>query len=187
MQQVAGGWAQWGIRLFRKFSIGERLVLLGLTLVLIVSASLAAYTRARGATYQPASGGVFTEGMVGSPQYINPLLAGTNDVDKTLSRLIYSGLTKIGPGREALPDLATSWEMFDQGKSYVLHLRDNAVWHDGEKFTADDVMYTFNALQAPDFAGVIKSTFVGVVAEKVDNYTVKITWPSPSAFSLYNL
>jgi peptide/nickel transport system substrate-binding protein len=134
---------------------------------------------------QAVSGGVHIEGLVGKPMYINPVLAGTNIVDQTLVRFIYSGLTSISPSREVVPDLAANWEIFDDGKTYVFHLRDDVFWHDGHGFTADDVIYTIHVLQNENFRGLLRSEVEGVGVEKIDDYSVKFTLPSASAFFLY--
>ncbi|MDD5605852.1 MAG: ABC transporter substrate-binding protein [Patescibacteria group bacterium] len=155
--------------------------------VIIGASGWLGLTRARYATVQAVSGGVHIEGLIGAPNYINPVLAGTNQVDKTLVRFIYSGLTQISPTREVLPDLAESWEIFDEGKTYVFHLRNNVTWHDGVDFTADDVVYTINVLQNENFQGVLRGAVTGVAVEKIDDYTVKFTLPSPSAFFLYDI
>jgi len=152
-----------------------------------VSGSLAATQRAAGLGHQPIGGGVQMEGLVGTSRYIHPLLAETNNVDRDIVRLVYSGLTRISPGREVLPDLATDWDILDQGKTYLFHLRNDVLWHDEDVFTADDVVYTINVLQNDDYRGVLKSSFAGIVVEKIDDYSVKFTLPSSSAFFLYDI
>ena len=47
---------------------------------------------------------------------------------------------------EVVPGLAESWEMDDATNTYTFHLRDDVNWHDGEKFTADDVKFTIDKL-----------------------------------------
>lgn len=133
------------------------------------------------------SGGVHIEGLVGSPMYINPVLAGTNTVDQTLIRFIYSGLTSISPAREVVPDLAEKWEILDDGLVYIFHLRDSVKWHDGYDFTADDVVYTINVLQNENFRGLLRAEVEGIIVEKIDNLTVKLILPSANAFFLYDM
>ena len=53
---------------------------------------------------EPAYGGSFTEGVVGTPRFINPLLALT-DTDRDLARLTYAGLMGTGPTGELVPVL----------------------------------------------------------------------------------
>ncbi len=182
-----GGAISWLGRLVVKFSRAERLVLTGLFIVIVVGGALAVAERTGQGEHLPVSGGVQVEGLVGTPRYIQPLLAETNNVDRDLVRLIYSGLTRISPGREVLPDLAISWDSTDSGRTYVFHLRNDVLWHDEEVFTAEDVVYTVNVLQNDSYRGVLKSSFAGVGVEAIDDYTVRFTLPSASAFFLYDI
>ncbi|MCL6648846.1 MAG: peptide ABC transporter substrate-binding protein, partial [Chloroflexi bacterium] len=58
----------------------------------------------------PDRGGVFVEGVVGSPLTLNPILAGFNDVDRDLASLIFSGLVRLNERGEPVPELAVRWE-----------------------------------------------------------------------------
>ena len=155
--------------------------------IIVAAGGTKTYVDRTHAQLQPASGGVHIEGVVGSPQFLHPLLAETNSVDQTLVRLIYSGLTKMSPAREVLPDLAESWDILEQGKVYVFHLRPGIKWHDGKPFGADDVMYTIGVLQSTDYNGIYKSQFEGIQVEKIDDMTVKFVLPSVSAFFLSDM
>jgi len=104
-----------------------------------------------------------------------------------LVQLIFSGLTKISPGREIQPDLAQGWDVSDQGKTYVFHLREDVLWHDGGKFSAQDVVYTVNVLQNDDYQGVLRGNFSNIAVEAIDDYTVKFILPNPSAFFLVDI
>lgn len=162
--------------------------MLGILMVVIVSGGvIVTKNQAVNAFYKPISGGVHIEGLIGSPRFIHPLFTDTNTVDKTLSELIYSGLVQITAGREVLPDLATSWETLNDGQTYVFHLRNDVLWHDGTKFNADDIVFTINVLHTAEYNGILKANFVDIAVEKIDDYTVKFTLPSSSAFFLYNL
>ena len=52
-----------------------------------------------------------------------------------------------------MPDLAERWTVDDGGPTWTVDLRDDARWHDGEPVTADDVVFTIQTLQDPDYAG----------------------------------
>jgi peptide/nickel transport system substrate-binding protein len=100
----------------------------------------------------PASGGTFVEGILGAPQFINPLLVEDNPVDRQLSDLIFDGLTRYQDG-ELVPALAAQWEISEDGRTVRFELRDGVVWHDGEPFTADDVAFTYALMQDEEFPG----------------------------------
>ena len=59
--------------------------------------------------HEPAPGGTYVEGVVGSPQYVNPLLCQFNDADRDLCSLVFSGLLRFDEHGQLQPDLADSW------------------------------------------------------------------------------
>jgi peptide/nickel transport system substrate-binding protein len=89
----------------------------------------------------PAYGGKIDEGIIGTPRFINPLLA-SSDADKDLTALIYSGLTKKDSRGEIVPDLAENYTISPDGLTYTFTLHSDAVFHDGTPVTTDDVLYT---------------------------------------------
>lgn len=187
LQKFLGEAILWARCLSAKFNLAEKLIIAGLAAIVIGGSIQLIFTSATATEAQPVVGGVHIEGLVGKPQFLNPLLAGTNPVDRDISRLIYSGLTKVNAGREVLPDLAVRWDVLDNGKTYIFHLQPNAKWHDGINFSADDVVYTFNVLQNNDYSGVLKTNFGGILIEKLDDLTVKFSLPAPSTFFLTDM
>lgn len=187
MQRFFGEAVLWLRQLNDRYTFNEKIILASLAVVAIGGGVILALSNAGTTELKPIAGGVQIEGLVGSPKYINPILAGTNSADRDISQLIYSGLVKIDAGREVLPDLATGWNILDGGKTYLFNLQPNALWHDGEHFSADDVVYTFNTLQNNDYTGVLKASFAGILVEKTGDLTVKFTLPAPSAFFLTDM
>lgn len=96
---------------------------------------------------EPTIGGIYTEGLVGSVQRINPLLSFYNEADLDLTRLIYSGLIKFD--RQGLPvgDLASNWAISYDGTLYNFAIDKDARWQDGQPVIADDVVFTFEMLK----------------------------------------
>ncbi len=93
-------------------------------------------------TIAPSVGGSYTEAVVGEPKYINPLLASdTTDLD--LTKLIFSGLLKYDSQLNLILDLAQSYEINNEKNIYKFYLKDNLFWHDGEKITAEDIIFTY--------------------------------------------
>ena len=119
---------------------------------LLLSASAA---RAQGIT--PRRGGVLN--IILNPE--PPLLQiGVNNQTPTLicGTKMTQGLLKFSPTLEPLPELAKSWTISPDGLEYVFSLQDNVKWHDGQPFTADDVIFsvmTFNKEIAPRLRGVL--------------------------------
>ena len=98
--------------------------------------------------------------------------------------LVYDQLWIIGPPPDykILPRLATSWDMEDGGKTWVFHLRDEGVFHDGVPVTAEDVAFTMKYLSKADPA--FSGSFGGDDDPEVtiiDDYTVRITFDKPNA------
>ncbi|GIW09818.1 MAG: ABC transporter substrate-binding protein [Dehalococcoidia bacterium] len=123
----------------------------------------------------PDRGGVFVEGVVGSPLTLNPILAGFNDVDRDLASLIFSGLVRLNERGEPVPELAVRWEVTPDGKAVVMALRRDAHWHDGTPFGARDVVFTIRAIQAPRFQGPpdLAESWKNVTVEALDDFTVR--------------
>jgi len=152
----------------------ERYFVLGLAILLIASL-IAWYSNYRLTRMdeKPDYGGSYTEGIVGSPQYINPILCQTNDADQDISELIFSGLMKYDSRGNLVPDLAERYAVGEGGKIYDFFLRKNVLWHDGKPFNADDVIFTFQIIQDPNYKSPLIFNWSGVEIEKIDDWTVR--------------
>ena len=128
----------------------------------------------------PAAGGVFTEGILGSPRFINPVLA-VSDADRDLTALVYSGLLKSTPQGEYVPSLASGYELSEDGKVYTFFLRSNATFHDGIRVTAQDVAFTVSKIQDPSVKSPLRANWEGVTVEAQDEQTVRFTLSQPYA------
>ena len=130
----------------------------------------------------PKIAGNYTEGVVGSPQYINPLFSLDNDVDSDLVKLIFSGLLKYNSETKELdPDLCKSYEISEDQKTYTFYLRDNLFWHDGESLTVDDIIFTIELAKLEKVKSQIGEIFRGVIIEKINDSTIKFTLNEPFA------
>jgi peptide/nickel transport system substrate-binding protein len=129
----------------------------------------------------PDVGGTYVEGVAGHPSYINPILCQYNQVDKDLVSLIFLGLTDLDERGQTVPSLARDWDVSEDGLVYTFYLRRDVTWHDGEPFTADDVLFTVGAMQHEDYQGPpeLAELWRTVGAEKTDDYTVTFTLQAP--------
>lgn len=151
----------------------ERYLILAFAFVILGSLVSIPFTTFYHFTFgAPDHGGSFTEGMVGEPRLINPLLSQTNDVDRDLTTLIYSGLMKYNEDGKLIPDLARSYEVSSDGLNYTIFLQQNTFWHDGAPVTADDVMFTIQTAQNPDYGSSQRVNWQGVEMEKIDDFTI---------------
>ncbi len=122
----------------------------------------------------PRSGGKITEGVVGSPRFINPLLA-RSKADKGLVSLVYSGLTKMDPNKGIVPDLAKSWSVSEDKLTYTFKIKEGASFHDEKEVTADDVIFTINKTKSAALESPKRANWDGIKVEKIDNKTVAFT------------
>ncbi len=134
----------------------------------------------------PGIGGSYTEGMIGPPRVINPLYL-SRDTDRDISRLVFSGLLTYDGTGNVVPDLAERYEISRDGKTYIVFLRKNAVWHDGKPLTADDVLFTINRIQNPQYKSPARVNWQGVEVQKIDDYTVRFVLRTPYAPFIENL
>lgn len=130
---------------------------------------------------QPEQGGVYTEALVGSLGRLNPLLDWNNSADRDVDRLLFSGLVKFDERGIPRADLAQAWGVATDGTVYNFTLRANAVWHDGQPVTSDDVIFTIERMKS---AGSlvpqdIKDLWGRVTVEKLDDKNLKFTLPEP--------
>lgn len=124
---------------------------------------------------------VYREGLVGTVQRINPLLASLNPVDADISALIFEGLTAINQYGEPMPALADHWIISADGLEYVVFLRDDILWQDGVAFSAADVLYTTSLLRSPDFPGdaALRQFWSTVEVEQLGDSIVRFRLTQP--------
>jgi peptide/nickel transport system substrate-binding protein len=120
----------------------------------------------------------YREAVVGVPESITPLSARSRS-ERTLVGLIFSGLVRLGAGDTLVPDLASSWSVDDDGQTWTFRIRDDATWQDGAPVTADDVVYTVEALKDPDADGAASASWADVTATAVDERTVTLSLGTP--------
>ncbi len=126
----------------------------------------------------PALGGTLEEGIVGTPRFINPVLA-IGDADRDLTTLVYSGLLKVNPHGELIPDLAESYTVSTDGLEYTFVLRKNTLFHDNTPVTTDDIEFTIQKIQDPAIKSPKRANWDGVTVQKVDAQTIIFTLKTP--------
>ena len=170
------------IQIFKVLGPREKVVFLTLAgLALASFFSLIVIFYLQNTQIRPAAGGVYTEGVVGTPRFINPVYAAGNDVDRDLTELIFSGLMTYDQHGALVPDLAQEINIKDEGKLYEVFLRKDVLWHDGEKLTADDVIFTLKTIQNPDYKSPLRGNYLGVEIEKINDYLLYFKLKNPYA------
>ena len=121
------------------------------------------------------SGGVYVEGVIGNISTLNPLLA-ASEPEQAASRLLFSSLYNYDVTGALHTDLAESMTVKDD-KVYTIKLR-NAVWHDGKKLTAEDVVYTINLIKNPQVRSPLRVNWLDISARAIDDSTVEFMLPA---------
>ena len=124
------------------------IVIVGSIGSLLAAALLAYFAFAASVVDVPDFGGTYIEGTLGPPPTLVSILA-NDDTARTISGLIFNGLTRYATDGTVVPDLATGWEIDSQSRSFVFHLRDDVRWQDGMPLTVDDVLFTYGLLASP--------------------------------------
>ena len=128
-------------------------------------------------TTQPAPGGIYNEGILGSFTNVNPIYA-TGSVDSSVSRLVFAGLFTFNDKNQLVGELAKSYTVDARGTTYTVLLKDNLLWQDGKPLTAEDVVFTYNTIQNPDTKSPLASSWQGIKVAAIDKKTVTFTLPS---------
>ena len=166
----------------------ERWLVLGLFFVILFSLmSLAVKDYLDKTEALPDYGGTYEEGIIGQPRFLNPVLAQTNDADRDLTQIIFSSLLKHDGRGNLIPDLAKNYEIKENGLVYEFFLKENIKWHDGETLTADDIVFTINTIQNPEYKSPLRINWNGVKVEKIDDYAVRFKLNNIYAPFLHNM
>lgn len=129
----------------------------------------------------PANKGSFSEGVIGTPRFLNPVYAEASDIDRSITQLVFSGLFTYDKNGKLVPDLASSSSITPDKTSYEITLKEGVTWHDGIPFNADDILFTIQTIQDPRYKSPVRANWVGVVVEKVSQYKVRFTLKEPFA------
>lgn len=165
----------------RSFSPGDRVVFYALVGLVGLASLSGLYALEQSLLVEvPTYGGTLVEGELGSPQFINPLLA-ISDADRDLSMLTYAGLMGLSGEGSLIPVLAEGYQMSEDGKTYTFTLRTNAKFTDGTPVTADDVVFTVSKAQNAGLKSPKYADWAGVSAKAVDQRTVRFTLTKPYA------
>lgn len=143
----------------------------------------------RGAGAGPRNGGTVT--ILQSADIAPTTLLSQNNPNFAFIRTVFNMLTTMDHRTlQPRPELATSWQIAPDQKSITLHLRRGVVFHSGREFTADDVMFTLEAIQRKDVSSQLKHVAAAITAMKAaDPYTLTLTLQHPvsNLFDLFEV
>ncbi len=151
-----------------------------LALALVSLVSLAAVSYINNTENVPADNGVYTEGVIGEPRFLNPVYSDSNAADRDIVELLFASLIKYDQNGIIVPDLA-DFRIADDGKTYEFFLKDDLVWSDGKPITADDAIYTIKIIQDPAYKSPLRTQWIGVETEKISDSSFRLKLKNPSA------
>ena len=164
---------------FRSFSLLEKIIATILFYTIIISGIFIIHNiYLQNTKLINVPGGVYSEGTIGTVDYIDPINART-PIEKEIAHLVFRGLLRYNPLTEDFePDIARSWLVSDDGLTYTFTLKDSVKFHNDQPITADDIIGTFKLADHKPFTD-IKIT-------KISDSEITFTIPQKDAFFLKN-
>jgi peptide/nickel transport system substrate-binding protein len=172
--------------IFTTFSKKERIVFIVLLLTLLISTiSILESINKSLMVNIPLHGGSISEGIMGTPRFVNPVLA-NSPADLDLVSLIYSGLMRKNTDGTLIPDLAEKYEISKDGLTYTFTLKDNIYFQNGEPVTIDDIIFTIDKIKDPVIKSIKKIDWDGVNTTKINDKTIVFSLKQPYPSFLEN-
>jgi peptide/nickel transport system substrate-binding protein len=160
----------------------RRLLTAALLVLLLVAGALFLRHHSAGPAAPPVPARPIVAAIRAEPRSFNRFAAGDR-ATWLLTMLLHARLVQLNQQTQDIePALATRWTLDPDGRTYTLHLRQGVVFSDGSPFTADDVVFTFEALYDPKSEGPLATGLrvngQPLVVKKVDAHTVVLTLPA---------
>ena len=130
-------------------------------------------------------GGTYSEGILGEIKTLNPILASTES-EKSFEQLTFSQLYDIDESGSLKGDLAEAVSTKDNYRNFDIKIRKNVKWSDGEKLTADDVIFTIKLLKEQSLNVSNFKVWKNVEISKKDDYEISVKVPTNSSSILYS-
>lgn len=168
------------IRRFDRLLAVRRFVILWVSLFLVLIFAGIYQTRNLSQYYQslqPVPGGIYTEGVIGNFTNANPLYA-SGAADTAVSRLVFSGLFKYDTNNKLVGDLASGYTLSNNQTRYIVRLKPDLHWHDGQPLTADDVVFTYKTIQNIESQSPLYSSWQGIKVTKQSDDLINFDLPN---------
>jgi peptide/nickel transport system substrate-binding protein len=136
----------------------------------------------------PVRGGKLTVALPTEPPGLDPTTNTAAVIDRVLYNNVYQGLVRVNRNGEVVPSLARDWEVSNDGVLYRFHLKEGVRFHDGSKFTAEDVIFSLNRARGGEVSVPNPEYFEPIKEVRSPNpFTVEILLSRPSSSFLFNL
>jgi len=133
---------------------------------------------------QPRYGGTLRIAFPGDPAFFNGNQGPAPGAQAYwLSNSIYNSLLMLTPPPELkiVPELAKSWEVLDDGRTYIFHLQEGVKFHDGTDFDAQAAKWNIDRILNPEVKAWVRPYYEGIdQIEAVDKYTLRVHMTEPS-------
>ncbi|MEH6728418.1 MAG: ABC transporter substrate-binding protein, partial [Hyphomicrobiales bacterium] len=127
-------------------------------------------------------------GLQLEPPHLDPTGAAAGAIDQVVYSNVFEGLTRFASDGSIIPGLAKSWEISDDGLSYIFHLNEGVTFHDGSAMDAEDVKFSLDRARAEDSTNAQKALFADIASvEAMDPATVKVTLSKQNGSFLFNM
>jgi len=136
------------------------------------------------------------------PLTLDPALSGEMTSHEYIMQL-FSGLVRSGDNLEPASDIAQSWQISDDGRTYTFYLRQDVKFHDGRQVKADDFKYSWERACDPQAHSLTAATYLGDIVgvgevlsgvtkeisgvKVVNDYTLEVTIDAPKSYFLSKL
>jgi len=117
-----------------------------------------------------------------NPDTLNPILT-NNKYVRDYSAFVFESLVTLDRSQKAVPTLAKSWEVSDDGLTWTFHLEENVFWHDNMPFTAEDVEFTINAIISSPNSSYKPNVSNITMFSAIDRKTFRIVLKNPNSFT----
>jgi len=152
----------------------ERMTFLVAFALLVISfLATSVFSIEENSVFVPVRGGSYSEGIIGQPIMINPILS-KNQADIDISALVYSPLSR----------LVASSETSDEGRTYTIKLKEGLTWDDGQPLTSDDVAFTIKTIQNPDSRSPLEKNWHGISVTRASE--LQIIFKLPTQYSFFS-
>jgi peptide/nickel transport system substrate-binding protein len=128
--------------------------------------------------------GVFNLRLSGEPTILNPILS-SDTASSAIENLVFNGLLRVNDELELIPDIAETYTISPDGKTYTFTLKKNVTFQDGHPLTAEDVAFTYNKILDPKTNTVRRGSYIiegkPIQFKAIDTYTFQAILPKPFA------